>query len=235
MPVAVQDVPSIAVPLSRRKLPKASPQPSERKPSTLRLRNATIPGLQQTPEIRRTAVVLVMPLKFPVERFLLSGVALLGCPWYVYNFAHTGSWTGLSETVRAKTSVVSSLRVLTQMDWMNVVTDARKLHIWIGNWSFLNVRTWMYQAVTWLFLLGAAGLLEGLRRRQKWRVAPVVATYAAFLAGVAYHATQIFQADRISTAAGWYLTSAIPLEAVIFVAGAGMWSRRYGKWTRLRR
>ncbi len=161
---------------------------------------------------------------------VLWGVALLGCPWYVYNFAYTGSWTGLSETVRAKTSVVSSLGVLAQMDWMNVLTSARKLHIWIGNWSFLDVRTWMYQAVTWLFVLGAAGLLEGLRRRKKWRLAPVLAAYAAFLAGVAYHATQAFQADGISTAAGWYLTSAIPLEAVIFVAGAEMWPRRYGKW-----
>src|SRR5439155_13866566 len=111
-------------------------------------------------------------------------VSAFGSPWYVFNFLHSGSITGLPETILARTSVASSLGALAKLDWGNLLTVARSSHIWIGNSSLLGVRTWMYQVICWLFLFGIAGLLWKPRRLADRTLLPLVLTYAFFLAAL---------------------------------------------------
>src|SRR5207247_8137272 len=86
------------------------------------------------------------------------------------------------------------------------------------NWSFLSVRSWMYRVVFWLFVLGVMGLIRG-RIRSVSGALSLIICYAVFIAGLIYYATQVFQETGTSVAEGWYLTSFIPAEAVLFSAG----------------
>src|SRR5207247_306301 len=67
----------------------------------------------------------------------LAGLLLIssavGLVWYATNVLQTGSITGLPETVQAKTSIVSSIRVVPKLDWSNIGSVLRASHIWIGN------------------------------------------------------------------------------------------------------
>jgi len=145
-------------------------------------------------------------------------ISLAGAPWYVNNFNHTGSITGLPETISIKSSAFSSVEALWGLDWNNLLNVVRFSHIWVGNWSFLSVRSWMYRVVFWLFVLGVMGLIRG-RIRSVSGALSLIICYAVFIAGLIYYATQVFQETGTSVAEGWYLTSFIPAEAVLFSAG----------------
>jgi hypothetical protein len=155
------------------------------------------------------------------RRFRASAIVLtacaLGLPWYVRTFMITGSLTGLPETLEAGSSVISSVQALSGTDWRNAFNVAVSTHIWTGNWSFLGVRSWMYRVVAWSAFAGILGLLR--KPMQIPYLPALAAIYAVFAAGLAYYATQVFQASGLSVIQGWYLASFIPLEAVFFVAG----------------
>jgi hypothetical protein len=52
--------------------------------------------------------------------------------------------------------------------------------------------------------------------------------YISFAAGLAYYATQVFQAVGLSVAQGWYLTLLIPVEFLLIVAGrAALWGKSW--------
>lgn len=145
-------------------------------------------------------------------------VCIAGLPWYFYTYVVTGSLSGLPETVAAQTSAVTSAQSITSIDWGNVVRVAVRSHIWAGNWSLLGLRSWMYTTIALTMALGIVGLL--LRPFRMPRFLPaVVLVYLVFLSGMAYYATQVFQAVGLSVAQGWYLTSLIPVECLLFVAG----------------
>ena len=105
---------------------------------------------------------------------------------------------------------------------------AVRSHIWIGNWSFLGVRSWMYQVVFWLFLITVAGLLLRRMRVASPVLSPLLFTYGVFAASLAYYATQVLQSTGESVAQGWYAACLIPVEATLFVAGARAWFPRFG-------
>jgi len=156
------------------------------------------------------------------RHFRATGIVLvafaIGLPWYVRTFMITTSLTGLPETLAAGSSVVSSAQALSGMDWRNAFNVAVSTHIWTGNWSFLGVRSWMYRVIAWSAFAGTLGLLR--KPAQIPRALPaLVVLYAAFAGGLVYYATQVFQAFGLSIVQGWYLTSFIPVEAVLFVAG----------------
>jgi hypothetical protein len=153
-------------------------------------------------------------------------LSALGWPWYFLNVLHSGSITGLPETVLARTSLQSSLSALRHLDWENLFNVARGTHIWVGNQSLLNVRGWMYMVIFLIFLFGVAGLTLRRRKPMHYAVLPLVVCYMVFCAALMYYATQVFQDTKSSVIEGWYLTSFIPLEAVLFVAGASHWSVR---------
>ena len=54
--------------------------------------------------------------------------------------------------------------------------------------------------------------------------------YAVFGTALVYFATQVFQKTGASVIQGWYLTLFVPVEAVLFVAGARGWFERRWNW-----
>ena len=151
---------------------------------------------------------------------LILAASTLGAPWYVVNYRFSGSLTGLSETVLQKVTLSMSLQSLWMLDWENLAKVLRSSHIWIGNWSLLGVRSWWYEVISWIFLLALLGFMRKPARLIDRTIRPLLVIYLGMLAALVYYATQVFAHKGISVAEGWYLASFIPIEAVLFVAGA---------------
>ena len=142
-----------------------------------------------------------------------------GWIWYARNLFITGSVTGLPETVAAKTSIASSLATLGQIHWVDMFRLAAVSHVWIGNFSLLQYRSWIYKVVFALFMIGVAGFIAWLRKTSSPAMHALMFTYALFGAALIYIATQVFQEAGISVIQGWYLSPFLPLEALLFVIG----------------
>ncbi len=155
--------------------------------------------------------------------------SLLGTPWYLSNLIHTGSLTGLPETVGTRSSFLSSIDTLRKLNWENLFNVVRRSHIWVGNWSFLSVREWMYQVIFWMFVLAILGLIRG-RIASRTGVFSLIVCYVIFLAALVYYAIQVFQAVGTSVAEGWYLTLFTVVEAVLFTAGLQSLLNRRWYW-----
>ena len=148
--------------------------------------------------------------------FVTSGA---GWFWYARNFWITGSLTGLPETVEANTTVVSSVSSIGLIGWLDVFRLAAVSHVWMGNWSLLQYRGWIYQIVLYLFGIGAAGFILYLAKSPKPVNRVLLFIYFAFAASLIYYATQVFQKTGIPVIQGWYLSPLVPLEALAFVTG----------------
>jgi 4-amino-4-deoxy-L-arabinose transferase-like glycosyltransferase len=159
-------------------------------------------------------------LRYFRDSIIMLLIAGTGAAWYVYNLQSTGSVTGLPETVASGSSAASSIEALWKLDWRNIVHVVRFSHIWVGNWSFLNVRGWMYRVISWLFIAGVSGCCLSWRSGAQPRaLLALVVNYVVFLGALLYYATQVFQDTGTSVAEGWYLTLLAPAEAVLFAAG----------------
>jgi len=170
------------------------------------------------------AVLLVLTLFAHARAVVVAaGAALAGAPWYVYNLVHSGAFTGLPETVSSQSSIASSFGALRHLDWVNLINVAATSHIWIGNWSLLAIRSWMHKLILIVFLLGVLGILAHPRKAMNRTAIVLSIVYAVFVFGLVYYATQVFQYGGISVSQGWYLTSVIPIEAILFAVGVRFW------------
>jgi hypothetical protein len=156
-------------------------------------------------EIRSAAIV-----------FVTSGA---GWIWYARNFWITGSLTGLPETVQASTTVTSSVSSIGLIGWLDVFRLAAVSHVWMGNWSLLQYRGWIYQTVLYMFGVGVAGFILHTVKSEKAVNRVMVFIYLSFAASLIYYATQVFQKTGIPVIQGWYLSPLVPLEAFAFVTG----------------
>jgi 4-amino-4-deoxy-L-arabinose transferase-like glycosyltransferase len=164
--------------------------------------------------------------------FVVVIASVLGWPWYIVNYRFSGAITGLPETVLGHTTVATSLQALWMLDWRNFVVVLRASHIWIGNWSLLGVRSWMYEVISWLFCLGLLGFIRKPARFLDRTIRPLALLYIVFIAALIYYATQVFLHKGVTVAEGWYLTSFISIESILFVAGAYalLGARGQGRW-----
>jgi len=142
-----------------------------------------------------------------------------GWIWYVRNFWITGSLTGLPETVQASTTVSSSISSVGLIGWLDVFRLAAVSHVWMGNWSLLQYRGWIYQTVLYIFGIGITGFILYVAKSSKPVNGVLVFIYLAFAASLIYYATQVFQSTGTPVIQGWYLSPLIPLEAFAFVTG----------------
>lgn len=152
----------------------------------------------------------------------LTTIGLWSIPgwfWYGRNLFATGSLTGLPETVAAKTSLTSSLAALGQIHWVDMFRLAAVSHVWIGNFSLLQYRSWIYKIVFAMFAVGVIGFFAWLRKSSSPAMQALGFTYAMFGAALVYIATQVFQEAGISVIQGWYLSPFLPVEALLFVIG----------------
>jgi hypothetical protein len=113
-----------------------------------------------------------------------------------------------------------TIQAVWKLDWLNLVRVLRSSHIWIGNWSLLDVRRWWYLSIFWMFVISLLGFIRKPGKLYDRTVRPLLLIYFGILAALVYYATQVFIHKGLTAAEGWYLTSFIPIEAVLFVAGA---------------
>jgi hypothetical protein len=129
-----------------------------------------------------------------------------------------------------------------RMNWLAEADAGAFSHIWVGGWSFLLLRSWMYRAFELLALLAGLGLLRysaravaitgrvGLARALDERVILLVA-YALMSQPIAYHSVVLLLTRNMATAIGWYLYPVVvPAVVLLFLGFRGLfgthWSLR---------
>ncbi len=164
--------------------------------------------------------------------------------WYWRTWTLTGTLSGEQlDTMAASAGLHSKLTALGNIRWFRVLDTAAVTHIWVGGWSFLGVRSWMYRVFEWSALLALAGLLALATR---WSLRFVrsrglgcsaarcaVLGFAWILAGLVlvYDAVAIFLATGGSLTIGWYSYAVLGAEAVLLVAGfVGLAGIRRAAW-----
>jgi hypothetical protein len=162
-----------------------------------------------------------------------TGGAIAGW-WYWRNRSLTGAWSGLQQvSVLRDTGFADLLRQAAHVDWPRWFDTTFFTHIWFGNWSFLQVRGWIYHFFGWVALAAAVGLLIVILRNKGFvRFNAVVPSLFVgfFLLGLAYHELT-FSFQGVSSGAGWYLSAVVVPEALL--AGLGLMAispARCRKW-----
>lgn len=136
--------------------------------------------------------------------------------WYIRAYRLTGSLTGEQSSSSALKSGILGSAAL-HASWPRIVDFALLSHIWLGDWSFLVVRTWMYRAVEVLFALALVGLLFRMGKlRAPVRAAVVIE--GAFCAALALHAVAAV-AGGGAGAFGYYAFAILPAEIICLLAG----------------
>lgn len=143
---------------------------------------------------------------------------MIGGWWYARTWMLTGTLTGEQHDILSHASRTSFTAALVQMPWKNAIEFAGVSYIWLGGWSFLAVRRWMYRVVEILLLIAAVRMW---RRRE---VIPLVALIACFLGAMAYHAVAGLRAINDPGTMGYYLYALLVAEAILFAAGLGRWT-----------
>src|SRR6185369_15655149 len=102
---------------------------------------------------RRDRRVLLVPLC----TFAVAGW------WYARNFLTTGTLSGMLESAMLHTTTFGDqFRQIFRIQWGVVIDSILFSHLWLGAWSTLTVRSWMYHFFYLLIALAAAGLLRAV-------------------------------------------------------------------------
>ena len=109
---------------------------------------------------------------------------------------------------------------MTGIDWLRVADFALVSHIWLGGWSFLVLRTWMYRIVELMFFAAFVGLVVRFaRKRLPLPLAICIAVQLCFWAGMGYFAFSTYLATGEPAVFGYYAYALVVPEAVCLVAG----------------
>ena len=164
--------------------------------------------------------------------------------WYWGSWVTTGTLSGEQLDVAAMRFTLSEkLSSVSGVNWRAVVDCGAFSHVWVGGWSFLVVRSWMYRVFEFVAAAAAAGVLIYMVRwlrsgRQACssgvpghRFVVVGGAYALMCIAVAYHSLVAHLVRDTSTALGWYLYSVIVPEVVLLALGMSeLFSTRYASW-----
>jgi Dolichyl-phosphate-mannose-protein mannosyltransferase len=154
----------------------------------------------------------------------LGGAAILGGWWYLETWLRTGSLT--NETVLRQLTLRALAADLFRANWRTAAMSGWTTFIWVGNWSFVLLRAWIYRVLALVCGIALIGVI-----RLIWRRAPGIAllagVVAGFLAAVAYVALARFAVYGSAIASGWYFAPVLPAFAVLLIGGgreiAGRW------------
>jgi hypothetical protein len=171
-------------------------------------------------------------------KILMQGILALALAavvsgwWYWRNRVLTQTWSGLMQDVELRRmSLHDLLGNVSRVDWRSAYDSIFFSHVWFGNWSFLQVRSWMYHSyrdLALLSLLGLVILIAGPWLRQTSRfdflasrrhLLVLILFYACFWLGLSYHVLITYTANGVSSSAGWYLYGVIVAEILVFAAG----------------
>ncbi len=155
--------------------------------------------------------------------------------WYARNYALTGVWSGLQQVVAMpRRSVLDLAMQAPHVNWRRFVDSSFAAHIWMGNWSFLRLRAWMYHLCALGALMALAGLAILLWRgkssgvlRSRFPLVVAGSFYAFFCLGLAYHELS-FSFMNLSSSAGWYVYSVVIAEVLLLALG--WWTLSPARW-----
>jgi hypothetical protein len=155
----------------------------------------------------------------------LAWAAFIAGWWYAKTWMHTHSLSGEQIDVAAGTpSRMPFGEAVISMNWLRAIDLEVVTHVWVGNWSFLVVRSWMYRAFAGLAVLAGIGLIRRFLDRSetvpdKWDLALASSSFLTFVLALQYHAVQTFQVTREQGTLAHYLLALVAAEAVLMVAG----------------
>jgi hypothetical protein len=167
---------------------------------------------------RRDARALLVPL---------ATAAVAGW-WYVRNLVTMGAASGMWESAKLPhATFTDQLREATRIHWGVVIDSILFSHLWLGSWSTLTVRSWMYHFLYLVIALAAAGLVwDALRRAHARQLQSNMAAFAVlgllfgmFWLGQLYHVITLFMVWGIATTLGSYLYAVVTAEVALCVAG----------------
>jgi len=179
-----------------------------------------LPVLKRSESLKERAVCLAITL--------FVAAAISGW-WYVRNYILLGSVTGLHENiVLQNVTVQHMIAQIPNVDWLNAIRTIGLSHVWFGNWSFLQLRSWMYHVFEYLFLLSMLGILIYMIRRwlglkvetsSERNVINLSFFYLWFWVGLLYYVLLLYLWQGVSSANGWYLYTVIIPEVILLVFG----------------
>jgi 4-amino-4-deoxy-L-arabinose transferase-like glycosyltransferase len=153
-----------------------------------------------------------------------SAMAISGW-WYVHNLVVTGTLTGQFEDAQAMANGhVSLLGAVSGSHWAKVLDLVIVSHIWLGGWSFLVVRAWMYRIVELMMLAAIAGICAQVVRERSglpWakELGLLALPLLAMMAGLGFHAAQVFRVRGSAATVGYYLYALVMPESILLIAG----------------
>jgi hypothetical protein len=145
--------------------------------------------------------------------------------WYGRAIHATGTLTGTQIAIAARQSTTPTLRAIEKIDWFRVADFALISHLWLGGWSFLVLRAWMYRVMELIFLAALVGQVGNLRRvgnpprPQSGQLAICIAVLLSFWAGMCYFALSTYLATGQAAVFGYYAYALVVPEAACLVAG----------------
>ena len=154
----------------------------------------------------------------------LSIAALAAGWWYWLTWRATGSLSGEQlEAAAGRSAPLSAiLGMVGSIHWRVPADFAFVTYIWVGNWSFLVVRSWMYHLLGWIAVAAAVGVVVRLVRPGPHRRSDLVGLALAFVAmlfALAYHMVMTFAATGHAATLAYYLYGVIAAEAVLATVG----------------
>jgi 4-amino-4-deoxy-L-arabinose transferase-like glycosyltransferase len=180
--------------------------------------------------------------KAPLVAIAKQACAVFGLPlilagwWYVRNLLQTGSVSG-EQTDAAMQQMPWSARLaaLAGVRWWRALDTLFFSHIFIGGWSFLTVRSWMYHVLGALFAMAIVGVVialvsgrSGLRGNHvpadvRRSLSMLTLLEAGLLVSLAYHTLVMFAVLHESATNGWYLYSLAAAECLLVPWGLAFW------------
>jgi len=167
-----------------------------------------------------------------IRSFCLAAVsvactAALAGWWYVRNSQLVGSLVWISSTPARPMSLIELVRDIPQVSWGAAASSVAGSYLWFGDWSFLTVRSWIYEALEILLVLVVIGFtvkaIQSLRSQPgAFPVAGVLTLglmFGAFLAAIAYHVLVTFINSGVGTSCGWYLYAVVVPGAILAIIG----------------
>jgi hypothetical protein len=149
--------------------------------------------------------------------------------WFLRNLRIKGSFLGPDGAPPEKLSYLDIIHRTAQGNWTQLLRSQMDSHIWIGDWSFLGLRSWMYDVFNWWILLIIAGIaILAVRqfRRPEMKTAmslqsvlTLVLLWGGFLLSTVYHAWMNYLNEGVAASAGWYLYAVIVPESILIIAG----------------
>jgi len=135
--------------------------------------------------------------------------------WYAANVAATGTIAGDMMEVASHAGIGAKLAAMPRVEWLRVLDSGAITHIWIGGWSFLQVRSWMYRVWEAIAILAVVGLLRLGRRADPL----LVASQGLFILAMVWFSLNTFMAMGTSAGVGWYAISMVAVETTLTACG----------------